>query len=112
MHTINGYDIGVFLIPPVNFNYANTLPNKLFDFIQARLGIAIGPTPEMAAIVNEHQNGVVAENFDPKALADKLNALSQEDIIRFKKNSGAAAKVLNAEKNEVILHGIVEKILS
>ena len=57
VYTINQYDIGVFLIPPVNFNYANTLPNKLFDFIQARLGIAIGPTPEMASIVDRYGNG-------------------------------------------------------
>ncbi|MCA6394100.1 MAG: capsular biosynthesis protein, partial [Cytophagales bacterium] len=67
---LNQYDIGVFLLPPVNFNYANTLPNKLFDFIQARLAIAIGPTPEMAEIVNHYDIGVVAENFTAKALAD------------------------------------------
>lgn len=112
VHTINRYDVGVFLIPPVNFNYANTLPNKLFDFIQARLGIAIGPTPEMAAIVEAHSNGVVADNFDPKALADKLNALNQDDIVRFKSNSSAAARMLNAEKNEVILNDLVHKVLS
>lgn len=112
VRTINRYDIGVFLIPPVNFNYANTLPNKLFDFIQARLGIAIGPTPEMASIVETHHNGVVAENFEPKALAEKLNALTADDIVRFKANSAAAAHVLNAEKNEVIVNGLVERILA
>ncbi|HEU5147277.1 MAG TPA: hypothetical protein VFT90_11210 [Chryseosolibacter sp.] len=112
VQTINHYDVGVFLIPPVNFNYANTLPNKLFDFIQARLGIAIGPTPEMAAIVETHRNGVVADNFDPKALAEKLNALKQEDVVRFKMNSASAARLLNAEKNEVILNDLVQKILS
>jgi hypothetical protein len=49
--SIHHYDIGIFLLPPINFNYANTLPNKFFDFVQARLCIAIGPTPEMAALV-------------------------------------------------------------
>lgn len=109
--TINQYDVGVFLIPPVNFNYANTLPNKIFDFIQARLAIAIGPTPEMASIVHTYGNGVVSENFEPESLAKKLGALTQEEVMRFKKQSIAAARQLNAEKNEVIFNALVEKLL-
>lgn len=112
VETINGYDIGVFLIPPVNFNYANTLPNKLFDFIQARLGIAIGPSPEMASIVNKFGNGVVSENFEPNSLAKKLNNLRQEDIIRFKNQSIAASQHLNAEKNEAIFNILIHKLLT
>ena len=111
VRAINGYDIGVFLIPPINFNYANTLPNKLFDFIQARLGIAIGPTPEMASIVQQYGNGAVSEDFDPVSLAKKLSALTVEDVIRFKSRSAMAARELNAEKNEVILNELIERIL-
>jgi hypothetical protein len=110
VNTINAYDIGVFLIPPINFNYANTLPNKLFDFIQARLGIAIGPTPEMAAIVNRYRNGVVAPDFEPKTLAGKLMQLTMEDVAVFKSRSGVAAQELNAEKNEVIFNELLKKM--
>ncbi len=109
--TINRYDIGVFLIPPVNFNYANTLPNKLFEYIQARLGVAIGPTPEMAAIVNRYQNGVISDDFDPVNLAQKLNSLTKEDIIRFKDQSAVAARDLNAEKNGVVFDQLIESVL-
>lgn len=108
--SINPYDIGVFLIPPVNFNYANTLPNKLFDFIQARLAIAIGPTPEMAAIVNKYQNGVISSDFDPKNLAQKLNSLSADDIKRFKQQSAIAARELNAEKNQLAFNQLLDKL--
>ncbi|MEX1239291.1 MAG: hypothetical protein WEB30_06225 [Cyclobacteriaceae bacterium] len=107
---INRYDMGVFLIPPINFNYANTLPNKLFDFIQARLGVAIGPTPEMASIVNKFGNGVVAENFQPESLARRLNHLTRDDIVRFKNLSIQAARQLNAEKNEVSFNSVLEKL--
>ncbi len=109
--TINGYDMGVFLIPPVNFNYANTLPNKLFDFIQARLGVAIGPTPEMAAIVRQYNNGVVAGDFEPKSLAARLNNLKRDDIVRFKEQSALAARELNAEKNEAVFTSLIERVL-
>lgn len=111
VRTVNAYDMGVFLIPPVNFNYANTLPNKLFDFIQARLGIAIGPTPEMASIVRKFNNGVVADDFLPQSLARKLSTLTREDVIRFKINSGSAAHELNAEKNETVFNRMIESVL-
>ena len=110
--TINGYDIGVFLIPPVNFNYANTLPNKLFDFIQGRLAVAIGPTPEMAAIVRQYKNGVVAADFEPMSLAAMLKKLKRDDIARFKEQSAIAARELNAEKNEAVFTSLIERVLA
>lgn len=110
VETIRQYDVGVFLIPPINFNYANTLPNKLFDFIQARLAVAIGPTPEMARIVNRYGNGVVADNFEAESLAQKLNALTSGELIRFKNQSSVAARELNAEKNEATFMRVMDHL--
>jgi glycosyltransferase involved in cell wall biosynthesis len=107
---INQYDIGVFLIPPVNFNYANTLPNKLFEYIQARLAIAVGPTPEMAAIVRRYDIGFVSEDFSPEKLAEKINAVTTTSLIDFKSRSALAAKELSAEKNKTRLNGLVSQI--
>ena len=111
VQTIHQYDMGVFLLPPVNFNYENTLPNKLFDFIQGRLGIAIGPTPEMAAIVNEYNIGVVSDQFTPESLAIQLNQLTTEQINVFKRNSSRAAKTLNAEVNAKSINDLLSKVL-
>ncbi len=108
---INQYDLGVFLLPPVNFNYANTLPNKLFDFIQARLGIAIGPTPEMAEVVTKYKIGVVSREFTVRSLAAELNRLTGTDVFEFKKRAGQAAADLNAEKNKEILLKLVSGII-
>lgn len=108
---IHPYDIGVFLLPPINFNYANTLPNKLFDFIQARLAIAIGPTPEMANIVNTYKLGVVADDFTSLSLAKKINSLTTEEILFFKNQSDKCAKELSAEKNKIILNDLVQNLL-
>ena len=54
--TLNGYDVGVFVLPPVNVNYEWTLPNKFFDYVQARLGVIVGPSPEMAGEVDAHRS--------------------------------------------------------
>ena len=97
---INNYDLGLYILPPSNINNTYALPNKFFEFMQARLGIAIGPSPEMARLVKEHDLGVVAKDFSLPAMAEALNALTVEDIARFKQNSHQAARLFNA-KNEM-----------
>ena len=109
---LNAYDIGVFLVPPSTFNLKHCLPNKLFEFIQARLAVAIGPSPEMASLVNKHDIGVVADNFRPQSLASKLNALKAGDIFRFKQNSDKAAAIYNAEAGVPIIKKVLKDALT
>ena len=104
---LNQYDVGIYLLPPVNFNHEHALPNKFFEFIQARLAVAIGPSPEMARIVNEYSLGVIAASFEPKALAAALDQLTDESIRAYKLAAGRAARELNYEAaGRVLLHEI------
>jgi hypothetical protein len=108
----NDYDIGVYSLPAVNFNTRHALPNKLFEFIQARLAVAIGPSPEMAEIVTRYGCGVVAKDFEPESLADELNRLDDTAIAHFKAASNAAAAELSAERNSGLIVRAVEEALS
>ena len=108
---LHQFDIGVSLIAPTNFNYLHILPNKFFECIQARLAIAVGPSPEMARIVNEYDLGVVAENFTPEALAERLRNLDQNKINYYKLQSHRAARLLSAEENKKLLLHLVEQVL-
>ena len=105
------YDVGVYILKPTNFNNAHALPNKFFEFIQAGLALAIGPSPEMKAIVEEHGCGVVSDSFDPAALAEKLNRLSTEDIDRLKEASIAASRVLGFESDAEVLRKSVYHVV-
>jgi hypothetical protein len=96
----NQFDIGLFLLPPVNFNYANALPNKFFEFVQARLAVAIGPSPEMASLVRQHKLGVVAENFSSKSMANAILSLSREQIIAIKTQVHSKAKELSKDSDD------------
>lgn len=98
-HEINGYDVGLFMLPPVSLNNRFALPNKFFEFLQARLAIAIGPSPEMERLVNEHGLGVVARDFSAEAMAGALRSLTDDRIERFKRNSHVAAMPLSAQQN-------------
>ena len=108
---LNQYDIGLFLLPPTNFNYQYALPNKFFEFIQARLAVAIGPSPEMARLVRQHDCGIVSEDFSPRALARMLNELDRERIDYFKQRSHLAARELCFEKNSGVLLDMIENLI-
>lgn len=93
---INKYDIGLFLCPPTNFNLSYALPNKLFEFIQARLAVAIGPNNEMKKIVLRHACGVVSADFESRSMAQELISLTPEKIMELKRRSHEAAKELSS----------------
>ncbi len=112
VHTASHADVGVFLYTADNPQRLYTLPNKLFEFIQARLAVAIGPSPEMAKIVRRFECGFVSPTFEPRDLAELLNATGPEQLWQFKLNSDAAARVLNAEQNAPIIRRVVGGALS
>ena len=105
------YDIGFYILQPTNFNGYNALPNKFFEFIQARLAIAIGPSPEMAKLVQQYHLGIISKDFTPKSMAESLNKLTKEEILQYKENSNKAAKILNAQNEGEKLLKIVEEVL-
>ncbi|WP_416862170.1 hypothetical protein [Helicobacter ganmani] len=105
------YDIGFYILKPANFNHLYALPNKFFEFIQARLAIAIGPSPEMARLVQEYNLGIIAKDFSAKEMAKSLNALTKEQILQYKENANQTAKILNAEKEGEKVLGVLEEVL-
>jgi len=109
---LNGqYDMGIYLLPPVNFNHRYALPNKFFEFIQARLAVAIGPSPEMARLVKAYGFGVVAESFQPADLAALLSTVTEADLVRFKLAADVAAESLSYETGGRTLLSLVERLL-
>jgi glycosyltransferase involved in cell wall biosynthesis len=100
--TLNAYDVGVFVLPPVNFNYRWALPNKLFDYIQARLGIIVGPSEEMSRYVRDHDLGLVTDDFTAESLARAIDGLDADAVRRMKQAAHAAAPVVSAERE---VHG-------
>lgn len=100
---LNGYDIGLYILPINNFNNEMALPNKFFEFIQARLMLAISPNPEMATIIKKYNLGIIAPDFTSNSLAIALNKLTVSQINEFKSNSQIAATKMNSEVNSALL---------
>lgn len=110
--TLNRYDIGLYYLEPLAFNLRHSLPNKLFEFIQARLMVAIGPSPEMGRVVRAHDCGIVAESFDPGAMVAALSRLTTDDVRRAKARSHAAASVLCFEEESKKLRRLIERAMA
>ena len=109
--TINRYDIGLYLLNPSSFNDRMALPNKLFEFIQGRLAVAIWPSPEMARIARKHQCGVVSDGFTRESMAEILNQLSPNEIMKFKWQAHKAASELCAERNRELFISIIKELI-
>ncbi|MBG6189703.1 hypothetical protein IWX64_000630 [Arthrobacter sp. CAN_A212] len=107
---LHGYDIGIFLCPPSTFNLLHALPNKLFEFVQARLGILIGPSPEMEQVVTRHNLGWVAGGFDAESAARLLIALTPDEVAAKKRSSDESAELLSAEKVANVWIDAVKKL--
>lgn len=95
--TLNEFDLGVHLLPPINFNFANALPNKVFDFAQARIGALVGPSSAMAAVVREAGFGEVCAGFTGEDLARTLRGLTPGRIAEMKAAADLHAHELSAE---------------
>ncbi|MHA7153630.1 glycosyltransferase family protein [Arthrobacter sp. TMN-50] len=108
---LHDYDVGFYLCPPNNFNMLHALPNKLFEFIQARLAIVIGPSPEMERVVREHDLGIVAAGFDAESAADVLVSLTSEQVAAMKQASHLAADSLSADRVSIVWVDAVKKLL-
>lgn len=97
---LSKYDIGFYYLEPNGLNTTFNLPNKIFEFIQARLAVFIGPSPDMAEIVTEFKCGFIADTFEIKDSINLLNNLTSDEINLAKTYSDAAAKILCYE-NEI-----------
>lgn len=96
--TLASYDVGVYVCPPTNFNLRYSLPNKLFEFVQARLGVVIGPSEDMRFYVDEHGFGVVSRDFTVPAQVETLRQLTPELVDELKARADVAAPKLDSAK--------------
>ena len=109
---INKYDIGIYPLKPHSANEKYALPNKFFEFIQARLAIVIGPSSEMQNILKMYELGEVSVDYSPEAIAEVIANLTVGSIKKYKQNSDRAAKALSFDSQAPLLLGKVRELFS
>lgn len=72
VYEISEYNIGVYYLDNSVSNHEYASPNKLFEFIQARLPVVTTPNYEMKNLVQKYQLGVVAKDFSVSSFAQAI----------------------------------------
>jgi hypothetical protein len=109
--TLNAYDVGVFVFRPTTINHRFMLPNKFFDFVQARLAIIFSPAVETSALIEKHKLGVITEDVTSDSLVKALSALTSESVAKFKDRVHEAAAELSSAHDERVQRKIIERLL-
>jgi hypothetical protein len=108
---ISGYHCGLIAIPPTSFNYANALPNKVFQYIQARLAIITGPIPEVAKIVQDYGLGWVTNDFSEKEIERTVLLAKEKGVSSLAGNLDKAAIDLSKENECTIRRRLISTLL-
>ena len=109
--TLNVYDLGVYLLPIASLNHQLMLPNKFFDFVQARLGVLISPATETSALIERYDLGPRLSDHSVSGLVTTLCGLTADDVRRYKNNSHAAAAALSSAADQTTMRKTLTALL-
>jgi glycosyltransferase involved in cell wall biosynthesis len=87
-------DLGLCILPDTSRHNRYALPNKLFEYLMAGLGVVVSPLPDMAEIVESTGCGVLVQ-AEPAAIAAALGSLDAAAIDALKRRALEAARTLN-----------------
>jgi glycosyltransferase involved in cell wall biosynthesis len=110
--TLNQYDIGVFLYPLLTKSHLYHLPNKFFDFVQARLALVFSPAPEINDYFERYGVGRITGGTSAHALVETLRSLSADQIAALKDASHASSRELAGEVDHGIQTQLVGRVLA
>jgi glycosyltransferase involved in cell wall biosynthesis len=108
---LNGYDLGVYILPVRSLNHRLMLPNKFFDFVQARLGLVFGHSVETDKLIADYGIGLVTPGTTADDLVATLTDVTEDEVRGFKAASDVAARTLNSESDVATMRELVRRLL-
>lgn len=106
--------LGLSLDRPTNQNYAISLPNKIFEYINATTPILCTPLQEIKPIVEHYHIGQTIDNPNRENLVKKINSIinDNEALQQMSDNCIKAQRELCWQNEEKNIFALLDKILS
>ena len=95
-------NIGISIEEDLGLNYRFSLPNKIFDYINAEVPILVSNLPEMRKIIDTHEVGEIVKDRSPQKLALQIKELLKKDY----------SEELKKAKKELIWENQEEELLA
>ncbi|MES2837308.1 MAG: glycosyltransferase [Bacteroidota bacterium] len=105
--------IGLSLDKPIGLNYQLSLPNKLFDYIQAQIPVLASDVVEVKAVLNKYNIGETINSWEPKDIASALKIIlinAEKEV--YTQGLAKAKQDLVWEKQDVTLNEIYSPLLN
>lgn len=93
-------DVGLSIEENGGVSYLYSLPNKVSDYIQARVPVVMINFPEMQRVYSQFRVGVLTDSHDPKILAEKIKTVLEKGRLFYQPELEKAAQELCWEKEE------------
>jgi glycosyltransferase involved in cell wall biosynthesis len=111
LHYTFNADLGISIDKDTNLNYRFSLPNKLFDYIQAGLPVMASPLPEIKYIITRYDIGDFIDTHAPEHIGQKMEEmLSSPHYKTWKQNTRMAADGNTWETEKLKLIDLVKSI--
>ena len=104
-------DVGLSLEENGGVSYLYSLPNKVADYIQARVPSVMINFPEMQRVHNEFKVGELIDNHDPKVIAERINIVLNKGRSFYWDELNRAAESLCWENEEAAILALFDKAI-
>jgi glycosyltransferase involved in cell wall biosynthesis len=112
MTLTQGATLGISIDKPTNRNYAISLPNKIFEYINAATPVLYSPLSEIKRIEEKYNCGIELKSYDTDLLAQQLSSLISDNALlqTLSNNCLLAQPHLNWQTEELSLHTLLHTL--
>ena len=103
-------DVGLSIEENKGLSYYYSLPNKISDYIQARVPVVVSKFPEMQKIVEKYNVGEFISSHEPQHLAEKVKIVLEKGKGSYLPQLETAAKDLCWENEEPKLLELFDRV--
>lgn len=103
-------DIGLCFIEPISFSYRLALPNKLFEYVMARVPVFASDLPAIKNIIENFHVGVAIDHeADSETIAKELQRMVRPDVYeKYRQACDDSASAFSYESQEHVILSLGE----